>query len=49
MVDGNTPASVKARVAEAVLALAIKGVENEDVDVRLAALEQVAELSKQNR
>jgi putative ABC transport system permease protein len=49
MVDSNTAASIKARVAEAILALAIKGIETEDIEVRLSELERAAEASTQGR
>ena len=49
MIDGGTPAAVKARVSEAFLALALKGVETEDFEARLAELEQAAEVSKRHR
>ena len=49
MVDSNTGASIKARVAEAILALAIKGIETEDMEVRLSELERAAEASTQGR
>ena len=48
MVDSNTPASTKARVADSVLAHAIKGIEMEDLSVRVAELERLAEASKKN-
>jgi hypothetical protein len=49
MVDTNTPASTRVRAADSVLDHATKAIEIEDVDVRVAALEQAAELSKQGR
>jgi hypothetical protein len=49
MVDQNVPASVRLRAAEAVYDRSVKGIEIEDVEVRVAALEQAAELSKQGR
>jgi hypothetical protein len=48
MVDSNTPASIKARVADSVLANAMKGIEMEDFEVRLAELERIADASKKN-
>jgi hypothetical protein len=50
MVDQNTPpSSVRARAADSVLDHASKAIEIEDVEVRVAALEQAAELSKPQR
>jgi transposase-like protein len=49
MVDANTPAAIKGNVARAVLALAIKGVEVEDLEARLADLERAAEETKHRR
>jgi hypothetical protein len=42
MTDPNVPASVRLRAAEAVFSLALKGVEVEDMDVRVTELEQAA-------
>jgi hypothetical protein len=49
MVDPNAPASTRVRAADSVLDHAKQAIEIEDVDVRVAALEQAAELSKQSR
>lgn len=49
MVDTNAPASTRVRAADSVLDHASKAIEIEDVEVRVAALEQAAELSKQGR
>lgn len=49
MVDQNSPPSVRVRAADSVLDHASKAIEIEDVEVRVAALEQAAELSKQSR
>lgn len=49
MVDNNTPAAIKGNVARAVLALAIKGVEVDDFEARLAELERAAEDTKNKR
>jgi len=49
MVDTNTPASVRARVSETILTLSIKGVETEDILVRLTQLERAAEEAKNQR
>ncbi|MGA2186852.1 MAG: hypothetical protein ABSH47_27905 [Bryobacteraceae bacterium] len=46
LVDTSTPASVKARVSTAMLALALKGVETEDILVRVEELERAAEEAK---
>jgi len=46
MVDTNTPPSVRVRAADSVLDHAKQAIEIEDVEVRMAALEQAAELSK---
>src|SRR4051812_34473544 len=46
MVDANVPASVRLRAAESLFQSAIKGVEIEDIEARLAALEGAAQ---QNR
>jgi hypothetical protein len=49
MVDQNTPASTRVRAADSVLDHASKAIDIEDVEVRVAALERAAELSKQGR
>jgi hypothetical protein len=49
MVDANTPPSTRVRAADSVLDHAKQAIEIEDVEVRVAALEQAAELSKQER
>jgi hypothetical protein len=46
MVDTSTPPSVRVRAADSVLDHAKQAIEIEDVEVRMAALEQAAELSK---
>jgi hypothetical protein len=48
MVYASTPPAIKGNVAKGILALAIKGVEVEDFEARLATLEQAAEVSKQS-
>ena len=48
MVDANTPAAIKGNVARGVLALAIKGVEVEDIEARLEELERAAEQTKKS-
>lgn len=49
MVDTNAPPSTRVRAADSVLDHAKQAIEIEDVEVRVAALEQAAELSKQAR
>ena len=49
MVDANTPAAIKRNVAKGILALAIKGIEVEDIEVRLEELERAAEQSRNAR
>jgi len=49
MVDTNTPASTRVRAADSVISHATKAIEIEDIDARVAALEQASELSKQSR
>lgn len=49
MVDTNTPPSVRVRAADSVLDHAKQAIELEDVEVRVAALEQAAELAKSGR
>jgi hypothetical protein len=49
MVDNNMPPSTRVRAADSVLDHAKQAIEIEDVEVRVAALEQAAELSKQSR
>ena len=46
MVDPSIPASARVRAADCILARGNQGLENEDLDVRLAALERLAELAK---
>jgi hypothetical protein len=43
LIDANTPASVRVRAAEAIFNHASKAIEIEDIEVRVAALEQAAE------
>jgi hypothetical protein len=43
MLDQNVPAAVRLRAAECVYDRAVKGVEQEDIEARLATLEQAAE------
>jgi len=49
MVDNNTPAAIKGNVARAVLALAIKGVEVEEIEARVTELERAVEENKNRR
>lgn len=46
MVDPSAPASARVRAADRILERGKQGLEHEDIEVRLAALEQAAELSK---
>ena len=46
MTDPNAPAAVKLRAAESVIDHAIKAVELEDIEARLAELERAAEVTK---
>ena len=49
MVDQHTPASTKLRAADVVLTHGAKAIEIEDIEARVAALEQAAEVAKQSR
>jgi hypothetical protein len=49
MVDANAPAATRLRAADSVMNHARQTIEIEDVKMRLAALEQAAELSGQER
>jgi hypothetical protein len=49
MTDQNVPAAVRLRAAECVFDLAVKGIENEDIEVRVSELERAALEAKQNR
>jgi len=46
MVDPSTPASARVRAADCILARGNQGLENEDLDARLAALERAAKSRK---
>lgn len=46
MVDPNAPASTRVRAADSILDHAKQAIEIEDIDVRVAALEQASGLSK---
>jgi hypothetical protein len=49
MLDQNTPASTRVRAADSVLDHAAKAIELEDIESRVAVLEQAAEIAKQTR
>jgi hypothetical protein len=49
MVDPNAPASTRVRAAESVLDHGAKAIELEDIEVRIAALEQTAGQASQRR
>jgi hypothetical protein len=49
MIDPSTPASVRVRAAEGVLNHAMKAIETEDIEARLAELERAADVSKEGR
>ncbi len=46
LIDPSTPASVKVRAAEAIFLHSAKAIEIEDIEARVAALEQAAETKK---
>jgi len=46
LIDPNTPASVKVRAAEAIFNHSAKAIEIEDIEARVAALEQATEIKK---
>ena len=46
MTDPNVPAAVRLRAAECVFDYSIKGIDQEDTDVRLTELERAAEANK---
>jgi hypothetical protein len=49
MTDPNVPAAVRLRAAEFVFANAIKGVEVDDLEVRLTEVERATETAKDRR
>jgi hypothetical protein len=49
MVDQHAAASTKLRAADMVLTHGAKAIEIEDIEARVAALEQAAEVAKQSR
>ena len=48
-VEPNAPAAVKARAAYYILTLAKQSIEIDDIDARVAELEQAAKLTKESR
>jgi hypothetical protein len=49
MTDPNVPAAVRLRAAESVIAHAIKGIEVEDMETRIAALEEAGSPESRKR
>jgi transposase-like protein len=49
MTDQSVPAAVRLSAAECVFDLAVKGIENEDIEVRVSELERAALEAKQSR
>jgi len=49
MLDSKTPPATRVRAADSILDHTIKAIETEDIDARVAELEQAAELSKKTR
>ena len=49
MVEPSTPPATKVRDADSILNHTIKAIENEDIEARVAALEQAAETAKGGR
>jgi hypothetical protein len=49
MVDPATPPSTRVRAADSILAHTVKGIETENIEARVAELEQAAELKKGQR
>jgi len=49
MTDPNVPPAVRLRAAECVFSQATKGIETEDIEVRLAALEKAAPQENRRR
>ena len=49
MTDPNVPAAVRLRAAECVFAMAVKGIETEDIETRVAQLERAAEASTKQK
>jgi hypothetical protein len=49
LLDPNTPASVRARVADSIFSHASKAIEIEDIEARVSELERAAEAAKKFR
>jgi hypothetical protein len=49
MTDPNVPAAVRLRAAESVFGLAVKGIEIEEIEMRLSVLEQAAPKAQPTR
>jgi hypothetical protein len=49
MIEPNTPASVRVRAAECVLNHAMKAIEIEDIEARVAELERAADVPQDGR
>ena len=49
LLDPATPPSTRVRAADSILNHTLKAIETEDIDTRVAELEQAAELAKQTR
>ena len=49
MIEPNTPASVRVRAAECVLNHAMKAIEIEDIEARVAELERAAEIARSDQ
>jgi len=49
MTDPNVPAAVRFRAAESVFDIAIKGIETEDIEARIAELERAAKESQKKQ
>jgi hypothetical protein len=49
MTDPATPPSTRVRAADSILAHTVKGIETENIEARVADLEQAAELKKDQR
>jgi hypothetical protein len=49
MVDAATPPSTRARCSESIISFSSKAIELEDIEARLAALEQATEAPKKSR
>lgn len=49
MTDPDVPAAVRLRAAECVFGMAVKGIETEDIETRVAELERAAEASNSQK